>query len=543
MKILMVVSEAVPFAKTGGLADVGGTLPRFLRRLGHDVRIVLPHYRAIDLSLGHFHRLPGPLKVPMGIIGELSAGVLEGRLPTSRADESVPIYLIEYNQYFDRDGIYNDAGGNGFLDNDNRFVFLSRAALELCKKIDFAPDVVHANDWPTAICPVFLETLYRQDPYLSQTASVLTIHNMNYQGRFYSGLMDVLGVGWMHFNMHGLEWNGMTNLLKGGIYYATLLNAVSPRYAYEITTPEFGCGLEDVIRERSGDLRGILNGVDEIEWNPRCDPHIISTYHPLNLRGKAKCKADLQRSLGLPERDVPLFGVISRLVHQKGLDVLAGVLEQMLQWEVQFVLLGSGEPWAQDFFSQIARRYPERFACRIGYDEALAHRIEAGADFFVMPSRFEPCGLNQLYSLAYGTLPIVHAVGGLDDTVINFDQQNNRGTGFKFYDLTERALLDTLGWATSVWYNHRESFEKMQRRAMTEHFSWSNAALAYAQLYADAIAKKRGLPPNSIPAVETPVRVSIQPSAILDEDEESSLPPASIPPQNAAYPNPFAPKA
>ncbi len=487
MKILMVASEAVPFAKTGGLADVAGTLPRFLRKLGHDVRLVLPAYRCIDKSA--FRQQPGSLCVPMGPIGDLWAAVQEGVIPGS----DVPTYLIEYNHYFDRDGLYNEKGGEGFLDNDNRFVFLSRAALQLCHKLNFTPDVIHANDWHTAAVPVLLDTIYRDDPLLRDTASILTIHNMDYQGRFYRGLIDVLGVGFEHFNMHDLEWNGMTNLLKGGLYHATLINAVSKRYAYEIRTPEFGRGLEGVIQDRGRDVWGILNGSDREQWNPECDRHIPANYSEADLSGKSICKRALQREMHLPEWDVPIFGVVSRLVHQKGLDVLADVLDEVFTWDVQMVLLGSGERWLEEKFKEFSRRYPQRFACHIGYSDPLAHRIEAGSDFFVMPSRFEPCGLNQIYSLAYGTPPIVHAVGGLDDTVINFDPQNNRGTGFKLYDLTKRSLTDTLGWANDTWHNNKEALKQMRIRGMRERFSWETAAQTYESMYEAAIQKKRRL--------------------------------------------------
>ncbi len=488
MRILLVAAEAVPFAKTGGLADVAGVLPKFLARLGHDVRVVMPLYRGVDR--GALARAgEGPLGVPMGVIGTLWAGALEGRLP----DSDVPVYFIDFEQYFGRAHPYNDPDGRGYLDNDNRFVFLSRAALELCHLVDFTPDVVHVNDWHTAAAPVFLNTVYRNDARLGRAASVLTIHNMQYQGRFFSGLMDVLGIGWEHFNHLELEFDGEVNLLKGGIYHCTRWNAVSPRYALEIQTPQFGHGLESVARDRAADLRGILNGTDYDAWNPATDPHLAANYDVGDMAGKAVCKAALQREMGLPERpDVPLIGLVTRLVHQKGVDLIAACLPRILDLDVQVVLLGSGERWAHDHFGGLAAHGPANFAAHIGYSDPLAHRIEAGADLFLMPSRFEPCGLNQLYSMRYGTLPIVHAVGGLDDTVQNHVEGTDHGTGFKLYDLHPGSIFDTVGWAVHVYYQRPRNFAGMVRRAMAERFTWEDAAREYTAMYEDAARARRG---------------------------------------------------
>ncbi len=479
LKILLVAAEAVPFAKTGGLADVAGVLPRFLRDLGHDVRVVMPRYWAVDRA--GLTQLPGPLGVPMGVIGTQWCGVYEGRLPGD-----VPIYFVDHEEHFGRGSLYTDEHGHGYLDNDNRFVFLSRAALELCHLVDFAPDVVHANDWHTAAVPLFLNTHYASDPRLGRAASVLTIHNMQHQGNFYSGLMDVLGVGWSHFNHLELERDDQVNLLKGGIYHATRWNTVSPRYAAEIQTPEFGYGLEGVARDRAHHLRGILNGIDYTSWNPETDPHIAAHYSASDMSGKAECKAALQREMGLPVRpEVPLLGMVSRLVDQKGVDVIAEALPSILDLNVQVVLLGGGEEWAEQHFGGL--RAPN-YAARIGYDNALAHRIEAGADLYLMPSRFEPCGLNQLYSLRYGTLPIVTAVGGLDDTIVNHVEGTDEGTGFKLYHLHAGSLFDTVGWATHVWYEHPLRFRAMARRAMGLRFSWEGSAEAYVEMYREAVA-------------------------------------------------------
>ncbi len=489
MKILMVASEAVPFAKTGGLADVAGVLPRFLKQMGHDVRVVMPLYGSIDQWKYRLEPLPGALGVWMGIMGELWCEVRESRLPNT----DVPIYFIGHDGFFARKGLYNEPDGQGFMDNDNRFVFLSRAALQLCKKIGFSPDIVHCNDWHTAAVPVFLNTAYANDDLFRHTASLLTIHNMEYQGRYYPGLMNVLDIGWEHFNHLELEWQNQCNLLKGGIYHATLFNAVSHGYAAEILTPQFGHGLEGVVQDRRDALRGVLNGIDYDEWNPATDKYLTCPYDIGDMYGKAICKHALQEEMGLePRADRPLFGLVARLVSQKGIQLLAQIFESLMQLDLQIALLGSGEAWAQDFFNTMAARYPGKFGCYIGYSNPLAHRIEAGSDFFLMPSVFEPCGLNQLYSLRYGTLPIVHAVGGLNDTVYNYDAWFHSGTGFKYQDQTPQALYDTIGWALSTWYHHPDEIAGLRERAMQQRFSWQDSARQYIDIYQEAIDRKNG---------------------------------------------------
>jgi starch synthase len=489
LRILITASEAVPFAKEGGLADVVGALPKFLALRGHDVRVVMPRYYRIDRERFSLRLLPGCLVVPMGIIGTMYCAVYEGKLPGS----SVPVYFLEHEEFYGRDGGLYEQDNVSYLDNDNRFIFLSRASLELCRMLDFSPQVIHAHDWHTAAAPVFVNTVYRHDPWVGHAATVLTVHNMQHQGSFYEGAMEVLGVGWEHFNFLGLEMNGQVNLLKGGIYHATLLSTVSEGYAREMQTPEYGWGLDGVVRERAGELHGILNGVDYAEWSPETDPHLIVPYSGDDLSGKARCKTDLQRRVGLPERPgVPLIGVVSRLVKQKGIDVLAAALHRILTLDLQLVLLGAGEPWAHFFFGDHAARHPDRFACVIGYDNPLAHKIEAGCDFFLMPSAFEPCGLNQMYSLRYGTLPIVRATGGLDDSIKNFDELLLSGTGFKFRDLNAGALFDTIGWGVHTWYHRPDAIRTLIRNAMEQRFTWEEAAGKYDALYHLAVRKKHG---------------------------------------------------
>jgi len=488
LKILMAASEAVPFAKEGGLADVVGALPRFLAARGHDVRVVMPRYYSVDREKFRLSPLPGVLVVPMGIIGEMYCGVFEGRLP----DSDVPVYFLEHEEFYGRSRLYEE-DNESFLDNDNRFIFLSRGALELCKMLDFRPDVVHAHDWHTAAVPVLLNTSYRNDPYVGEAASLLTVHNMQHQGSFYEGAMDVLGIGWEHFTFLGLEKDDQVNLLKGGLYHATLLNTVSEGYAREMQTPEFGWGLEGVVRERAADLYGILNGVDYAEWNPESDPHLPARYSADDLAGKAVCKRELQRVMGLPEReDVPIIGMVSRLVKQKGIDVLAEAIPRILALDVQFVMLGAGEPWVHFYFGDIQAAFPDKFRCIIGYNNPLAHQIEAGTDFFLMPSAFEPCGLNQMYSLRYGTLPIVRATGGLDDSVVNFDEETLAGTGFKFWTLNAGALFDTVGWAVHTWYHRKDAMEQLVRNAMAQRFTWEDATSKYEKLYALAVVRRLG---------------------------------------------------
>lgn len=487
-KVLFVSPEAVPFVKTGGLGDVAGVLPKYLRRSGCDVRVVLPRYYAVDPQKYKLKRRPEALGVPMGPLGEQWCAVYEGKLPGS----SVPVYFLEHEGFFGRDAVYNDPNGHGFQDNDLRFTFLSRGALQLAKMLEFKPDIVHVNDWQTAGIPVMLNTIYKHDEHLGGAASVLTIHNLKYQGYAFKGLIDVMQVGWDRFNYLELESHDQVNLLKGGLYHATMINAVSPRYATEILWQRFGEGLEGVLRDRHDALRGILNGIDYDEWNPKKDPLIKENYSASDLKGKEACKRDLQKAVGLKPRKVPVFGIVTRLVEQKGIEVIAAAMERMLHMDLQMIILGTGEIWAQDFFNEMARRHPEKVACRIGYDNTLAHKIEAGSDFFLMPSIFEPCGLNQMYSMSYGTPPIVNAVGGLDDTVENFDPLTHSGTGFKIYDLTPASLYDTVGWAVHTFFNDQPALEKLRKRCMKQRFTWKKAAESYMEMYDEAIRRKRG---------------------------------------------------
>lgn len=492
MRVLMVAAEMAPFAKEGGLGDALLGLSRALARRGHDVRAVLPCYASIGTGRYDLRHCLS-IEVPMGSLGRLPCEVLEGQVPGTGATA----YFIRHDPYYARPGLYG-RDGEGYTDNGRRFVLLSRAALELAAALGLQPDVVHAHDWHAAAVPVYLDTLYRKGFGERTPASLLTIHNMLQQGVFDKDLMEVLDVGWEHFHFRDLEFFDRVNLLKGGITHATLLNTVSPSYAREIRTPDFAYGIDGAVRDRGDDLTGILNGADYEEWNPESDGRIAAAYSEQDPSDKALCKDDLQRELGLPPwAGVPLYGVVSRLVKQKGIDLLAEAMERILGLDLQFVLLGSGEPWARPFFDGMARRRPETFSCRFGYDNGLAHKIMAGADFFVMPSRFEPCGLTQMYAMRYGTLPVVRATGGLNDTVENFDEGTLGGTGFKFYDATAQALYDTIGWATHTFYNRPEAMRALVRRAMAKRFTWEAAAEGYETLYRRAAAMRSDRDPSA----------------------------------------------
>jgi starch synthase len=463
----------------------------------------MPLYQGIRWN--DFERLDGSLEVPM-YFGSGRSGVRMGKLPGSE----VPVYFLEHHQYYDRPHVYGPPG-QGYSDNLERFVFLSRAALELTKALGWVPDIAHANDWQTALVPVYLNTVEWGRP-LHGTASLFTLHNLAYQGNQEGGAHFITGLGWEHFNPAEFEHFGDFNPLKAALVHSTMLSTVSPTYAREIQTPDFGFGLDGVLAARRRDLRGILNGIDIDTWNPARDPHLPARFNRNDLAGKAACKAALQREMGLPEREnVPVYGVISRLTPQKGLDVLAFTLERLLAWDLQVVVLGSGDSEAERFFSAMAARRGDKFRCYIGFEDGLSHRIEAGADFFIMPSRFEPCGLNQMYSLRYGTLPIVRSTGGLADTVVGYDEQTGAGTGFVFQDLTADALANTVGWALSTYHDRPAHILQMRRRAMEQDFSWERAAAEYERLYLDAYERRRNhpfpelvMPPAPAPAPVPP---------------------------------------
>lgn len=488
LRILMIASEAVPFAKTGGLGDVAGTLPRALQRRGHEVTVVLPRYGWID---GARHGLR-PFHAPMGV---WMGGVEEWCAVEATEIEGVTFALVRYDRYFDRPLLYHDAQFRDYADNPRRFAFLTRAALQLCRDRGWAPDVVHVHDWQTALGPAYLKVWHWNDPVLGGAASVLTIHNIAYQGRYPAEHWPYIGLRWDNFTADTFEDHGATNFLKGGIRFTDALSTVSPTYARETLGPIGGHGLGPYLLRRGADYVGILNGADYGEWDPSRDPKIPARYDASSLAGKAVCKRELQRRLQLEVADdIPVVGIVSRFVEQKGFDLLAPVIGSIVRgMRVQFAVLGAGDKQLEAFFGPLPRRYPGRIGTWIGYHDELAHWIEAGSDFFLMPSRYEPCGLNQIYSLRYATLPIVRATGGLDDTVEQYDERTGDGTGFKFHDPTPGAVHDTVGWAVSTFYDRKPHLEAMRRRAMSRDFSWERSAAAYERLYERAIANHRAL--------------------------------------------------
>jgi len=484
MNILFASSEAVPFAKTGGLADVSGALCRTLARMGHEVSLILPKYRGAERR-----------GIPLIKTGVLLQVPISQRVENAEVYQAEPApnfhaFFIRKDSYYDRDHLYGTPSGD-FEDNAERFTFFSRSLLEAAVALNLKPDIIHCNDWQTGLSPVYLKTLYREVPSLKQVGSVFTVHNMAYQGLFRHYDMDLTNLGWELFTPRALEFYGKINFLKGGIVFADAVTTVSRKYMEEIQTPEFGYGLEGMLRERRDDLYGILNGAEYEEWSPSKDFFIKQRYDPSNLQGKRVCKADLQREYGLTiKEDIPLLGIISRLADQKGFDLIAAIMEEMMALGLQFVLLGTGEEKYHLIFEKIGKKYPNQAGIRIAYDNALAHRIEAGSDMFLMPSRYEPCGLNQIYSLKYGTVPIVRATGGLDDTIQEFNLLTGEGNGFKFGDYSASCLLETIRRALQV-YRQREVWQKLMIRGMSADFSWEQSAKVYLKVYQDTLTKKK----------------------------------------------------
>jgi len=483
-KILLATSEVVPFVKTGGLADVCGALPKILKKIGHDVRIVLPRYWAINAQKYDLQLELAPLGVQMGNTF-IECAVLKGWI------EDVPVYFIDHEGFFGRAGIYDD-GTDEHHDNAARFGFFSRACIELCRALEFQPDIIHCNDWPTALIPAYLKLWHHDDAFFADTASVFSIHNIGYQGIFPAEYYDFLGLGAEHFTESKFESFGKIHFMKGALFYADAVSTVSPSYAEEITNPIGSNGLAPYIARRREDLYGILNGVDYEHWDPDFDPYIPKQYSVHNLSGKALCKKTLQLIFKLDvSQDIPVIAILSRLVHQKGLDLLMPIIESLVQkMLVQFVIVGQGEKRLEDFFGGLPARYPGKIGAYIGYTEQKAHVVEAGADFLLMPSLYEPCGLNQIYSLKYGTIPIVRETGGLKDTVRKYDQRSGEGTGFSFDAPTPQALYDTVGWAVSTYYDRPQHITQMRECGMHEHFTWIDSALEYEKMYSRARARR-----------------------------------------------------
>ena len=490
LKILFVSPEVEPFVKVGGLADMVGALPKELAKLGHDVRIVCPAYGSVK-RIGEWHAREEALGVDVGP-ATAWARTWETVLPGT----AVPAYFIENNDFFSRPEVYTSPWGS-CEDNDLRFAFFSRAALTLCQQLNWTPDVVHGHDWSVGLVPMMLNTTMRDTP-LGNTASVFTIHNLEHQGYSPSRVVNYARLPWPDFHRDGLVSDGMVNLMRTGLYHSTKLTTVSPTYAKEIRTSDGGFGLDGVLRFRAGDLVGIVNGIDDESWDPARDKALPANFSAADLTGKARCKARLQERFGLEVNPgIPLFGVVSRLAAQKGLDLLAealpGILDRM---KVQFVLLGNGDGRLENTFNWANQAYRGSFGAHIGFDGGLARLIQGGSDFFVMPSRSEPCGLTQMYAMRYGTLPIVRATGGLVDTVQNYVEGQASGTGFVFNDATAPALTNSIGWACATYYDRPQELAGLQQRAMAVDLSWRHSAPQYVDLYRWAVEKRTGVYPR-----------------------------------------------
>jgi starch synthase len=472
MRILFVASEGLPFSKTGGLADVVEALPKALVAQGHDVAVVLPRYRNTQIK----NIVIRSLTVPMGTALRFPA-IADGARPGG-----VQYFFVDDPEYFDRDQLYG-VGGRDYPDNAERFAEFARAAIELAKQL-WLPDVIHCHDWQSALVPVLLRTAYASDPQLSAIPVIFTIHNMGYHGLFARDVLARIGLPDSLFRMDALEFFGHLNYLKGGLVFSDYLTTVSRKYAEEIQTTEYGHGLDGVVRTRADHLVGILNGVDYSVWNPEVDSLLAARYSAGDLSGKQACKGDLLAQFQLPEENLarPLIGIVSRFADQKGFDLLAQVADTIMQEDLAIVALGAGEAKHERMFRELAQQFPKRLGVKIAYDNTLAHKIEAGADMFLMPSRYEPCGLNQIYSLRYGTVPVVRATGGLDDTIEPFDQASGRGTGFKFSEYTGPALLAALHEALGA-YADKAAWRRLQANGMAKDFSWNASALEYARLY------------------------------------------------------------
>lgn len=497
MKILMVASEAVPVAKTGGLADMVGALAAEVGRMGHEVRLAVPGYRdvvAAPLAQRETRRFGIPL-----VDGPAEVSIETGALNGGK----VTLVVVRYDPFFARSGLYGE-GGSDYPDNLFRFALFCRATLEACHQAVWTPDVLHAHDWQGALSIVYLKTLFSSHPPWTTVPALFTVHNVGYQGIFPATSFSRLGLPWSEYRPDRLEFHGQINLLKGGLIYADLLSTVSPTYAHEILTSEFGEGLEGVLQERKERLFGILNGIDYDAWNPATDPHLPAHYSAKDLDGKKACKSALQREMKFLARDVPLFGLISRLADQKGIDLILDVLPKLLALDVQIVILGVGDPGYHARLTELSELYSGKLAVRLSFDEGLAHRIEAGADMFLMPSRYEPCGLNQLYSLRYGTVPIVRKTGGLADTVAPYlPGHAETATGFVFESPHPEVLLSTIFLALEV-YRDRKQWTELMRRGMQQDFSWRRSARQYVELYERARAMASQPIPTPRPSFPRP---------------------------------------
>ena len=494
MKICFASSEAVPFAKTGGLADVAGGLTNALVQLGHDVTLILPKYeKVIQLDLEADYEVKQ--KVPFSIrMGERDVHGMFEILREKKTNRSV--VLVEAPQYFDRTSLYGD-NNEAYGDNSERFIFFSRAIVEFAAREAVPFDVMHANDWQTGLVPALINTKRTEFPNFEKTKTIFTIHNMNFQGAFWHWDMMQTGMDWKYFNWREMENYGQINLLKTGIVFADEITTVSPTYAEEIKTPAYGCGLENVLSFHSSKLSGILNGIDPTDWNPKTDKHLSAHYDVGDYpSGKMKNKEALQEKMGLqPDRNLPLVGMVSRMTNQKGFDLISACQHDLFSLPAQFVFLGSGDPHFEGELRHWINHYEGKVKGYVGYNEELAHLIEAGSDLFLMPSQFEPCGLNQLYSMAYGTLPVVHKVGGLADSVTGYQRDGSNesiATGFVFDDYTPGALYETVKEAIAL-YRDKAAFGTLIKNGMQKDWTWKQSAKQYLELYGEKASSATGV--------------------------------------------------
>ncbi len=484
MQIVMAASECVPFAKTGGLADVVGALPRELVKLGHKVTVYLPLYARVRPMIAENQRTAvESITIPFRYYNRF-VGIVDGG-----ARDGVQFYFIDCPELYDRPDLYGPNGGE-YLDNAARFGLYCRAVLEATKLLG-VPDIFHVHDWQAALIPVYLRTVYASDPMFRRAGVVLTLHNAAYQGKFPPVTTEQLLFPWDLFTMDKVEQYDRFNFLKGGVVFSDMLTTVSRRYAEEIQTPEFGEQLEDVLHNRAPDLRGILNGVDYAQWDPAVDRNLAAHYTLDDLKGKRACRADLLHAFGLEHvtETASVIGIVSRFVTQKGFDMVSRISEELAARDVAVAALGSGEPIYENFFRDWAFRHPASVAVRVGYDDALSHKIEAGADIFLMPSRYEPCGLNQIYSLKYGTVPVVRATGGLDDTIEEWDAAQGTGTGFKFHGYEPHDLLAAIDRALAA-FKDQDGWTKLMRNGMARNYAWSGPAREYAEVYKEVVRRR-----------------------------------------------------
>ena len=479
MKILLASSEVHPYSKTGGLADMAGALAKSLAHHGNQVGVVTPLYR------GMRERFPDIKKLDWQLDLQLGPRWVHGEIWILEVAPGLTIHFVDQPEYFQRGGLYQENGVD-FSDNGERFIFFSKAVVHLARYLPWRPEVVHTNDWQTGLVPLLIQHARLSEGWGTVPRTCFTIHNLAYQGIFPAAQYSLTNLPYDYFNPNGVEFYGQMNCLKAGIAYGDVITTVSPRYAREITTPEFGCGLDDLLRKRQNTLFGVLNGVDYEEWTTTQNPYLKHPYSAQNLKGKTEDKLELQRELGLPEdAKTPLFGSITRLADQKGLDIQLGALAEMLSTDMQFALLGSGSPAYEKAYRELVRRYPAKAVARIGFDQGLSHRIEAGSDFYLMPSRFEPCGLNQMYSLRYGTIPIVRVTGGLDDTVVDISENPDHADGIKFTEYSARALAKGMRKAL-VLYKEPELLQHYRANAMSADFSWERVVEEYLKVYRTA---------------------------------------------------------